>query len=51
MLPVVRGVPETARQIGLYTILLVAISLVFYAVAHMGVLYLVAAVGLGAVFL
>ncbi len=51
MLPVVRGVPETARQIGLYTILLVAISLVFYAVAHMGVVYLVAAVGLGAVFL
>ena len=51
MLPVVRGVPETARQIGLYTILLVAISLVFYAVAHMGVLYLVAAIGLGAVFL
>ena len=28
MLPVVRGIPETTRQIGLYTILLVAISLV-----------------------
>ena len=51
MLPVVRGVPETARQILLYTVLLVAISLVFYAVARMGPLYLVAAVGLGAVFL
>ena len=51
MLPVVKGVPETARQIGLYTVLLVAISLVFYAVAGMGPLYLVAAVGLGAVFL
>jgi len=51
MLPVVRGVPETARQIALYTILLVAISLVFFAVAHMGPVYLVAALGLGAVFL
>ncbi len=45
MLPVVRGIPETTRQIGLYTILLVAISLVFFAVARMGLIYLVAAVG------
>ena len=51
MLPVVRGVPETARQIGLYTILLVAISLIFYAVARMGPVYLVAAVVLGSIFL
>jgi protoheme IX farnesyltransferase len=51
MLPVVRGVPETTRQIGLYTILLVAISLVLFAVARMGLIYLVAAVLLGAVFL
>ena len=47
MLPVVRGVPETTRQIGLYTILLVAISLVLLAVARMGLIYLVAAVVLG----
>jgi heme o synthase len=51
MLPVVRGVPETARQIALYTVLLVAVSLVFFAVARMGPLYLVAAIGLGIVFL
>ena len=51
MLPVVKGVPETARQIGLYTILLVTISLVFFAVARMGWIYLVAAVVLGAIFL
>ena len=51
MLPVVKGVPETARQIALYTVLLVAISLVFFAVARMGPVYLAAAVGLGAVFL
>jgi protoheme IX farnesyltransferase len=51
MLPVVRGVAETTRQILLYTILLVAISLVFFAVARMGLIYLVAAVALGAIFL
>jgi protoheme IX farnesyltransferase len=51
MLPVVKGVPETARQIALYTILLVAISIVFYPVAGMGPLYLFAAVGLGSIFL
>jgi protoheme IX farnesyltransferase len=51
MLPVVKGVPETTRQIALYTVLLVAISLVFFAVARMGMVYLVAAIVLGAVFL
>ncbi len=50
MLPVVRGIPETTRQIGLYTILLVAISLVLFSVARMGLIYLGAAVVLGAVF-
>lgn len=51
MLPVVRGIPETTRQIGLYTILLVAISFVFFAVARMGLIYLGAAAVLGAIFL
>ena len=51
MMPVVHGVPETTRQIGLYTILLVAISLVLFAVARMGFIYLGAAVLLGAIFL
>ena len=51
MLPVVRGVPETTRQIVLYIVLLVAISLVLFAVARMGLIYLVAAVVLGAIFL
>jgi heme o synthase len=51
MLPVVRGVPETTRQIGLYTILLVAISLILWAVARMGAIYLVSALVLGAIFL
>ncbi len=51
MLPVVKGIPETTRQIALYTVLMVAISLVLWAVARMGAIYLGAAVVLGAVFL
>jgi protoheme IX farnesyltransferase len=51
MLPVVRGSSETTRQIFLYTILLVAISLIFFAVGRMGLIYLVAAVVMGAMFL
>ena len=51
MLPVVRGIAETSRQIGLYTILLVALSVVFGVVARMGVLYLAVALALGALFL
>ena len=51
MLPVVRGIAETSRQIVLYSILMVAISLVLWAVARMGVIYLSAAVVLGALFL
>ncbi len=51
MLPVVRGIPETTRQIGLYTVLLVAISLVLFSVARMGLIYLVAAVVLGGIFI
>ena len=43
--------PETTRQIGLYTILMVALSLVLFAVARMGLIYLAAAVVLGAIFL
>ncbi|CAN5601592.1 heme o synthase [soil metagenome] len=51
MLPVVRGVPETTRQIGLYSLLMVALTLVFFSVAQMRLLYLAGALLLGAVFL
>jgi protoheme IX farnesyltransferase len=51
MLPVVRGIAETSRQIGLYTILLVALTAIFGVVAKMGLLYAVAAAALGAIFL
>jgi protoheme IX farnesyltransferase len=51
MLPVVRGIPETTRQIALYTIILVALSVAFAAVARMGLIYLAAAAILGGIFL
>ena len=51
MLPVVRGIAETSRQIGLYTVLLVALTVVFAVVARMGLIYAVAAAVLGALFL
>jgi protoheme IX farnesyltransferase len=50
MLPVVRGEAETARQIVLYTLLLVAVSLLLFPAARMGLIYLVAALSLGAGF-
>jgi heme o synthase len=51
MLPVVRGDRETARQILLYTLALVALTLVPVLTGTFGALYLVAAVLLGAWFL
>jgi protoheme IX farnesyltransferase len=51
MLPVVRGIAETSRQIGLYTILLVTLTAVFAVVAGMGPIYALAAAVLGALFL
>ena len=51
MLPVVATFKRTARQIVLYSVLLVAFTLVFAAVGHMGVFYVVAAAALGAGFL
>jgi protoheme IX farnesyltransferase len=50
MLPVVRSLHQTARQIVAYTVVLWAITLVFAPVGHMGGLYLAAAVGLGAAY-
>ena len=51
MMPVVHGVPETTRQIALYSVLMVALTLVFFAVAHMGLVFLAGALVLGALFL
>jgi heme o synthase len=51
MLPVVRGDRETARQIVWYSVLLVAVTLLPFAWRTAGVLYLAAALLLGAMFL
>jgi protoheme IX farnesyltransferase len=50
MLPVVRGVRETERQIVLYTVALVAVSCIPVVVGAFGVVYLVAALVLGGAF-
>ena len=51
MLPVVRGTRETTRQIVLYTLVLMAASAAPFLLGTLGVLYLAAALGLGAVLL
>jgi protoheme IX farnesyltransferase len=51
MLPVTRGERETARQIVLYTLVMIAVTLVPFAFGMFGVLYGVAAVVLGGAFL
>ena len=51
MLPVVRGDAETARQIVLYSVGLVAFTVVPFAAGWFGVVYLAAALLLGAAFL
>jgi protoheme IX farnesyltransferase len=51
MLPVVRGDLETARQIVLYTIVLVAVTVVPFALGTLGVAYLSASLLLGTGFL
>jgi protoheme IX farnesyltransferase len=51
MLPVVRGERETARQIVLYSLLLVAVTVLPFAWHALGLVYLVSALALGAVFI
>ncbi len=51
MLPVVMGDQETHKQIFLYSLLLVAVSLVLFAMHTLSYLYLVSAVVLGGVLL
>ena len=50
MLPVVKGDRETARQIVLYSLALVAVTLLPWAWGTVGLLYLASALALGAVF-
>jgi protoheme IX farnesyltransferase len=51
MLPVVRGDRETARQIVVYSVALVGVTLLPFAWGSAGLLYLASALALGAVFL
>jgi protoheme IX farnesyltransferase len=51
MLPVTHGPEYTRLQIGLYTVVLFAVTLLPFAIRMSGAIYLVAAVALGAVFL
>ena len=51
MLPVVRGVPETVRTIMLYSLLLVALTVVFFVLPEVGLIYLLFALPLGGLLL
>ena len=51
MLPVVASMKRTTREILLYTVALVTVSLLFGPVAHLGAIYTVSAAVLGAGFL
>ena len=51
MMPVVYGRSETAKHILLYSFLLLAMSLVFFSVARMGVVYLASALALNGIFI
>jgi protoheme IX farnesyltransferase len=51
MLPVVASMRRTTREIVLYTVALVAASILFGPVAHLGLIYLITALVLGAAFL
>ncbi len=51
MLPVVRGEAETKRQIVLYTLMLIGLTLAFTLVAGLSLIYFLTAVGGGAAFL
>ncbi len=51
MLPVVRGDLETRRQIVLYTLQMISVTVLLFALGLFGLFYLGAALALGAVFL
>ena len=51
MLPVTHGVRYTQIMIVLYTVALVAVTLMPYALRMSGMLYLLSAIGLGAMFI
>jgi protoheme IX farnesyltransferase len=50
MLPVARGIAIAVRQILVYSLIVVGVTLSLFLVETMGIVYFVAAVGLGALF-
>ena len=51
MLPVTHGVQEATRHIALYSVLMVCLTLVFFSVAEMGLVFLAGALVLGGLFI
>jgi heme o synthase len=51
MLPVVRGIPETTKQIALYSLSMFALTLTLFAVAQLGLIYLIGTIAIGLAFL
>ncbi|MFL5660443.1 MAG: UbiA family prenyltransferase, partial [Ktedonobacteraceae bacterium] len=51
MLPVVMGERETRKQILLYSLLLLAVTLVLFGMGAMGYIYLISAIVLGSILL
>lgn len=51
MLPVTRGIKGTAKSILIYTAQMIAVTLLLVPVAGMGIIYLVAALSLGVLFI
>jgi protoheme IX farnesyltransferase len=51
MLPIVRGEEETRRQILWYSLAMVALTLVVWTLGFLGAIYVVAAAGLGGLFI
>jgi protoheme IX farnesyltransferase len=51
MMPVVKGANETRREIVIYSVLLVGVTLLLFAVSGAGYVYLLSALLLGGLFL
>jgi len=51
MLPVVMGEQETRKQIVLYSLLLLGVTLILFAMGAMGLFYLISAIVLGGILL
>ena len=51
MLPVIKGIPATTKNIFLHTVILVTMTLLFFVIGAVGLIYLFGAIFLGSIFL